>query len=484
MRKIGYALLLGFLYPLLSWAKTPQVHFDPVSLIIFWVTTIYSLSIIGQFFAKKIGQPSVLGELLMGIIVGNICYYFRVPEMILLREGSGIFNILPELLANKSLFSSLTHDVGNTPKFEIIHQALLGPHGADLLNTAYVLDVFSRFGIIYLLFLVGLETSWIELKKVGKPAILVASIGVLAPMFLGFIVFTLFVQHGFQTNIFIAATLSATSVGITARVLQDLKKIRTKEAKIILGAAMIDDVLGLFILALVSSLVLQGYVSAWGLMQIFISTCFFFIIALSLGPSLVKLLVHVTIFLELWEAKLVIAFLFIMLLSWLASLLNLSTIIGAFIAGVILKDESFENHAHGKTRASTIQELISPLQFLLAPLFFFLMGVQVKLESFLSSEVLFISTLLCIIAIFGKLLGGLAAGGKVNRLFIGIGMVPRGEVGLIFASMGRSIGVVNDQMFSAIVVMVVVTTVIAPPWMKWCLKGPNSNLIKESGECI
>lgn len=471
MTKIGYCLLLGCLYPLISWAKTPQLHFDPVSLIIFWVTTIYSLSVIGQFFAKKIGQPSVLGELLMGIIVGNICYYFRVPEMLLLREGSGIFNILPDLLANKSLVSSLTQDIGGVPKFHLIQQALIGPHGADLLNTAYVLDVFSRFGIIYLLFLVGLETSWIELKKVGKPAMLVASIGVIAPMLLGFLVFlTLFVQNGFQTNVFIAATLSATSVGITARVLQDLKKLNTKEAKIILGAAMIDDVLGLFILALVSSLVLQGHLSAWGLMQIVFSSCLFFITTLALGPGLVKQLVRLTGFLELWEAKLVIAFLFIMLLSWLASLLNLSTIIGAFTAGVILNDALFDEHQHGKTTTSTIKELIAPLQFLLAPLFFFLMGVQVKLESFLSVEVLWISVLLSIVAIIGKLLGGLVAGKKVNRMFIGVGMIPRGEVGLIFASMGRSIGVVNDQMFSAIVVMVVVTTVIAPPWMKWCLK--------------
>jgi Kef-type K+ transport system membrane component KefB len=470
MRNSWYYLILGCLFPVLSWSKSTVIHFDPVSLIIFWVTTIYCLSVIGQFFAKKIGQPSVLGELVMGIIVGNLCFYFKVPEMILLREGGGVFQILPDLLTNHTLLESLSSNIQNHTDVQFIKNALMGEHGADLLNTAYVLDIFSRYGIIYLLFMVGLDTSWKELKKTGKPAIMVASIGVIAPMLLGFIVlFLFFSEQSYQTNLFIAATLSATSVGITARVLQELNKLRSQEAKIILGAAMIDDVLGLFILAVVSSLVLQGQISIVGLLQIVTSSILFFVCALTFGPSLVKYAIARSQFLKLWEAKVIISFVVIMLFSWMASLLQLSTIIGAFTAGVILDDELFQETYPRESRMK-LHDLMAPLQLLLAPLFFFIMGIQVKLESFLNLHVILIALVLCIVAIVGKLLGGFGANANTNRQFIGVGMIPRGEVGLIFASMGRSIGVVNDQMFSAIVVMVVVTTVIAPPWMKWCMR--------------
>ena len=354
---------------------------------------------------------------------------------------------------------------------------MLSSHGADLLNTAYVLDVFSRYGIIYLLFMVGLETSWEELKLTGKNSIQVAVIGVLAPMGLGFLCLYVFFSHNhYHTNLFIAATLSATSVGITARVLQDLNKLRTREAKIILGAAMIDDVLGLFVLAVVSSLVLQGQFSLMALLSIVSSSALFFILTLTLGPRLIRFIVPHTAFLNLWEAKVVIAFVFIMLLSWAASLLNLSTIIGAFTAGLILHDDLFVTHINDKDSRVKIKDLMAPLQFLLAPLFFFLMGVQVKLESFMNLQVIIISVVLILVAIVGKLIGGFGAGSKINRLFVGVGMIPRGEVGLIFASMGRSIGVVNDDIFSAIVVMVVVTTVIAPPWMKYSIRNSNNFL--------
>ncbi len=481
MRKSRYLFILGCVYPLLSWSHSANAHFDPVSLIIFWVTLIYCLSVVGQFFAKKIGQPSVLGELLMGIVVGNLCYYFQIPEMVLLREGTGVFHILPDLLAHQTLDHAISEHVQHFKDLPLIQKALTSVHGADLLNTAYVLDVFSRYGIIYLLFIVGLDTSWGELKKTGKSSMLVASIGVVAPMLLGFLVlFVFFSEHQYQTNLFIAATLSATSVGITARVLQDLNKLRTKEAKIILGAAMIDDVLGLFVLAVVSSLVLQGHLSMIGLMQILLSSMLFFVLVIGFGPKLIRRLIPLTGFLELWEAKVVIAFLVIMILSWMASLLQLSTIIGAFTAGLILDDELFVNNKRTGSTSHKIKELMAPLQCLLTPLFFFLMGVQVKLESFLDMNVLAVALILCVVAIIGKLVSGYGADSKNNRLFIGVGMIPRGEVGLIFASMGRSIGVVSEEIFSAIVVMVVVTTVIAPPWMKWCLRKQEERYAKNS----
>jgi Kef-type K+ transport system membrane component KefB len=459
-------MLMACLIPFCTWAKGINAHFDPVSSIIFWVTCIYCLSIVGQYFSKLFNQPAVLGELLMGIIFGNLCYYLQVPEVSFLREGAGIFEILPDLLAGNSLSHAVTSFIPKGHDVLLIQNALQGNNGADLIKIAYVLDVFSRYGLIYLLFMVGLESSWAELKMVGKPAMKVASLGVIAPIVLGFATLYYFYPHySFHTNVFVAATLSATSVGITARVLKDLKKIRTREAKIILGAAMIDDVLGLFILAIVSSLVLQGHLSPYLLIQILMNSILFFVLAIYLGPKLIRSLVPFTEFLEPWEAKLVLAFVFLMFMSWLASLMQLSSIIGAFMAGLILDDELFLREGKPYTTLK-IKDLMGPLQFLLAPLFFFIMGVQVKLETFMHIKVIKLALFLTVIAIIGKLIGGLGASRKSNRLFIGIGMIPRGEVGLIFAAMGKSLGVVSDQMFTAIVVMVILTTVIAPPWMK------------------
>ncbi len=470
-RRYLLLIFLGISLPLMSWGKTNGQHFDPVSPIVFWVTCIYCLSVAGQFLAKKCAQPAVLGELFMGILFANICYYFKVPEVIILREGSEVFRILPDILGGQDIMAAVAHHLHNLVDVEMVQHVLSGPRGDDLLKTAYVLDVFSRYGLIYLLFMVGLETSWRELSETGKPALMVATLGVVAPIFLGFLgLFYFFPKYGFQTNVFVAATLSATSVGITARVLKDLNKIRTKEARIILGAAMIDDILGLLVLAIVSSLVLQGHLNYMVTLEVLISSIAFFSLSLWLGPKLIRFIVPYTRFLEFWEAKLVVSFVFLMLLSWLASLMQLSSIIGAFTAGLILDDAYFVEEGGKISNATKIKHLMGPLQTLLSPLFFFLMGMQVKLETFLKPHLLYLALILSLIAIVGKLLGGLGAGRKTNRLFIGIGMMPRGEVGLIFASMGKSLGVVSEQMFSAIIVMVLITTILAPPWMKYAMK--------------
>ena len=469
-RYLGF-ISLGLCLPLISWAKSNGHHFDPVSPIVFWVTCIYCLSIVGQFLAKKCGQAPVLGELFMGILFANLCYYFKVPEVIMLREGGEIFRILPDVLAGKDLLAAVSQYLHQTMDAAIIVHALSSPKGDELLKKGYVLDVFSRYGLIYLLFMVGLDTSWKELTETGKPAIMVAIMGVLAPMILGFLaLYVLFHDYSFQTNIFVAATLSATSVGITARVLRDMKKIRTKEARIILGAAMIDDILGLVVLAVVSSLVLQGHLDYGVIVEVLLSSLAFFAISLWLGPKIIRLVFPYTHFLAFWEAKLVVSFVFLMLLSWLASILQLSSIIGAFTAGLILDDAYFVKEGDKVSSANTIKHLLGPLQSLLSPLFFFLMGMQVKLETFTNPHLLYLAGVLSIVAIIGKLLGGFGAARKTNRLFIGIGMMPRGEVGLIFASMGKSLGVVSEQMFAAIIVMVLITTIIAPPWMKHAMR--------------
>jgi Kef-type K+ transport system membrane component KefB len=441
-------------------------HTDPIAPVIFWVTLIFVFAILGRHLARSYGQPGVLGELLMGVIFGNVCYFAGIHLIDVLREGPVIYDVTKGLLQGESLAVAIGHSGVSNEASKQLYSALSAPSGPDYLKVAYILDIFSRYGVIFLLFLVGTESSLAELKQTGQAAFRVAMIGVLAPTVLGISVANqLLPALPFTTDLFIGATLSATSIGITARVLKELNQMRTREARTILGAAMIDDILGLFILAVVSGIVVNGRVDLYQIAQIALSSLLFFVAAIAFGPWLLKKIIVSLDYFEAREAKLIGSFIFLMMFAWLATLLNLAAIIGAFSAGLIIHDEYFEKGK--KKQTSTIHELLSPLESILAPLFFMLIGIQIKFETLLDKQVLLISAALVLAATAGKLISGFVAGRKDDRLLIGVGMIPRGEVGLVFASIGKTIGVFNDQIFSAVVIMVIVTTIITPPLMKW-----------------
>jgi Kef-type K+ transport system membrane component KefB len=440
---------------------------DPIALVLFWVTVIFSLGMLGRYLAQRMQQPGVLGELLMGVLLGNLCYYFSVPEIVILREGSTIFNIVEHLISGLSLSEALNQSVSSPVVANVIEKALHSSAGADSIKVAYALDIFSRYGVIFLLFMVGLESSVEEIKQTGRASLTVAFLGVIAPLLLGLMLMCwLLPEAGFNAHLFVGATLTATSVGITARVLKEMKKIHTIEAKTILGAAMIDDVLGLMLLAVVTSLMTHGHVEGLLLLKIIGMTCLFFGLVIYLGPRLIRLLVKCFSFLPAWEAKLLVAFIFSMTLSWLATWVQLASIIGAFSAGLVLHDAFFNEKPLEK--GVTIKDVMAPLELLLAPLFFMLIGIQVKLETFLDIKVLEMALGLMIVAVLGKLLSGLGAARGSDKLLVGVGMLPRGEVGLVFASLGRASGVISDALFSAIILMVIMTTFIAPVWLKAC----------------
>ncbi|MBA2655508.1 MAG: cation:proton antiporter [Tatlockia sp.] len=461
-----WLLIAGF-FPALVFAENLNGHSDPIAPIILWVTLVFFFAVIGRYLAEYFNQPSVLGELLMGVIVGNLCYFFGLDLVVVLREGPSIFTIMRDLLADIPLIEAVNKSIPNGFYAKQVISALSSSQGIDLIKVAYVLDIFSRYGVIFLLFKVGLETSVEELRHTGKEALLVALIGVIAPIILGFAVaFWLIPEAGYNAHLFVAATLSATSIGITARVLTDMKKMRTREAKTILGAAMIDDILGLIVLAVVSSMVISGVVDPLMVLQIIMSAALFFAGVLLIGPWLIRKAVHCFRFLALWELKLFIAFTFVMLLAWLATLVHLATIIGAFAAGLILHDEFFNSPEWSAAPSQKIKTLIAPLEAILAPLFFMLIGIQVKLETFMDWQVLLMTSGLLVAAILGKLLSGFGGSTKDDRLLIGIGMLPRGEVGLVFASIGRTLGVMSDQLFTAVILMIIVTTFIAPILLK------------------
>ena len=464
MKKI--LLIALSLFSSVVFSASAHIGEDPVSPVILWVTIIFSFALLGRYCAKRLHQPGVLGELLAGVLLGNFFYFIGVKLFVVLREGPAVFSIFRAISDKVSLNDAVCSVIPNPVYAKQMFDVLQRAGGFELIKVGYVLDIFSAYGVIFLLFVVGLESSFSELKRTGREAMQVALIGVIVPILLGMIIaYCLVSGANFQTALFVGATLSATSIGITARVLSEMKQLNTREAKTILGAAMLDDVLGLILLAVVSNIVVNGVSEMWLILKIVLSALLFFAGVLSIGPWILRKSVKCFSLFELWEAKLFVSFLFVMLLSWLATLVNLASIIGAFSAGLILHDGFFETEDN-KQRRFDIKDLVMPFEAILAPIFFVLIGIQVKLELFLDWHVLMIAAGLIVAAVIGKLVSGLGANKKDDRLLIGIGMLPRGEVGLVFASIGRSLGVISDMLFSAIILMILITTLIAPPLLK------------------
>jgi len=276
-------LLVG-LFPAYAFALVEGGHTDPIASVILGVTTIFFFAIIGRYIARRLNQPGVLGELLMGVLLGNLCYFCGSQLVIILREGSSIYDVVKEVLSGLPLSQAVNKVIPNPYYAQQVTQALDGPHGTEFLKIAYIVDILSRYGVIFLLFMVGLESSIDELKRTGRESLFVAVIGVVAPMILGFgVAFVLMPSASYPAHLFIAATLSATSVGITARVLREMNTLRTREARTILGAAMLDDVFGLILLAVVSSLVIGGVVDGMMVTRIIFLSLLFFVVTLALG---------------------------------------------------------------------------------------------------------------------------------------------------------------------------------------------------------
>ena len=418
-----------------SLASESGGHSDPAAPIVLALAIILVLAKVGGDLASRFKQPAVLGELMVGVLLGNL--------------------------------SLLTEAVTGTPLryFETV-------------STDVHLDMLSRLGVIILLFEVGLESTVGQMMKVGLSALLVATVGVVTPFALGWLAsMWLLPTHSVYVHIFIGATLTATSVGITARVLQDLGKSQLTESRIILGAAVIDDVMGLVILAVVTGII--GAANAGTTLAItdiaitLLKAVGFLVGSLVVGRWLSPRMFHIASLLNVRMVLLAFGLGFCFLLSWLADFIGLAPIVGAFAAGLILEDvhyKDIENRDH-----HTLEELVKPISYFLVPVFFVLMGMRTDLKAFVAPGVLSLAGVLLVVAIGGKLVAGLGALGKgLDRLSIGIGMVPRGEVGLIFASIGAGLSikgekVVDASVFSAVVVMVIVTTMVTPPFLKWSL---------------
>lgn len=449
-------------------------HADPVVPILIASIFITMGAAIGGLIMKWLKQPSVLGELLVGLLAGNLGYYFGSPTLTVLREGDTLSRISALAFSSPVNLQEATHQLlPPGPHTDLLASLLGGPQGQSFMTIYSFIDIVSRLAILILLFLVGLEISLVEMKRVGKSAAYVAVLGIVLPMLLGMGTMKLLHPNNpLAADLFIGGILTATSVGITARVLRDLGRDTTEEARVILGAAVIDDVLCLVILAVVSGLALTGKISVASIALTTGKAAFFLVASLGIGIWLMPKLVRRLAMIGVQNLKLLFGVSFAFLLAWLANVAELATIVGAFAAGMIL-NSFFDKEVEG----ATLHELLSPLESLVVPLFFVWMGIQVKVETMLSKDVLLAGLALTVVAIIGKVASGWGCPPTLNRLAVGFGMMPRGEVGLIFAGIGRGIGVVDEGLFSAVVLLVMVTTVLAPILLRATLgENPNADI--------
>ncbi len=450
----------------------PEEHKLPFSPIILELGIVIVVAATGRWVVERVGQSPVLGELSVGIILGNVGVWLGVPFFILVMNlGDAITLFNKVWLSGESVQAAAEHlfaeessnQRGGTSRLLDI---MTGPQGPRYVAMGFAIWLFSELGVLLLLFLVGLESQVSELLEVGGRALSVAIVGVVTPFVLGFVASQwLLPTAEMSVHLFLAATLCATSVGITARVFRDSGKLQSREAKIILGAAVIDDILGLIILTVVVGVASTGKFNPWQVSQISFLSFLFLAATVLFGGKLVGWLIPRFTAMGQHQIKLLFPLALAFFMSWIASVIELAPIVGAFAAGLILR----EDHFHADSR-HTMEGLISPLEKLFAPVFFVLMGMQVNLRSLTSPSTLWLALILSVIAIAGKLICGVVAGRGTNRWAVGIGMIPRGEVGLIFASIGKGLGVVSGATFSAIVAMVIVTTLVTPILLKWSLK--------------
>lgn len=403
-------------------------HGDPVSKVVLMLAVILIGARLGAELAERLGQPAVLGELLFGVVLGN----------------------LP--LLGVSLFDSIRTDPS--------------------------IDMLARIGVLILLFEVGLESTVRQMLQVGASSLLVALLGIIAPFGLGWAVSSwLLPESSEYVHAFIGATLCATSVGITARVLKDLNRSQSPESRVILGAAVIDDVLGLVILAVVTGMIAAANTGAeFSVLSVGATigkASLFLVGSLVIGSLLTPRVFKFASRLHTHGVLLAFALSWCFLLSWLANTIELAPIVGAFAAGLILESAHFQDFRSRGERE--LEDLIHPIAAILVPVFFVLMGVRTDLKSFMQPGLLTLAAALTIAAIIGKQVcsfGVLAKG--IDRVTVGIGMVPRGEVGLIFANIGLGLTlagerILSESIFSAVVLMVIVTTLITPPALKWSI---------------
>ncbi|MBD2693093.1 cation:proton antiporter [Anabaena catenula] len=429
--------------PLLASATETVDSSMVIASVLLSLVVIYFASKVGGELSNRVGLPPVLGELVGGVIIG-----VSVLHLLVFPEGGTDSS-------NSLIMTFLQITAGLSP--EATPQVFAAQ--------SEVVSVLAELGVIILLFEIGLESNLKDLMAVGIQAVVVAVVGVAVPFAAGTVGLMALFGISAIPAIFAGAALTATSIGITSKVLSELGRLNSKEGQIILGAAVIDDVLGIIVLAVVASLAKDGAVDVGNVIYLITSATGFLVGAIVLGNVFNKSFVAIADKLKTRGELIIPAFIFAFVMAYFAAVIHLEAILGAFAAGLVLEETD---------KRKELQKQVIPIADILVPIFFVTVGAKTDfgvLNPAIPSnrEGLIMATFLITVAIIGKVITGLAVFGQpnINRLAIGVGMIPRGEVGLVFAGVGAASGVLSKPLGAAIIMMVILTTFLAPPLLRF-----------------
>ncbi|MFH7242427.1 MAG: cation:proton antiporter [Spirulina sp.] len=447
----GLVTNLGSGFPWL--AEIAEAEIEPLVMasVLLSLIVVYLAAKVGGELCARVNLPPVLGELLGGVLVGVSALHLIVfPE-----AGANPDSMLMQLV---SWVTGIAPEDGLSRVFESESEAL---------------SVLAELGVIILLFEIGLESDLKELIRVGPQAAVVAVIGVVVPFAAG--TAGLIGLFGVDTipAVFAGAALTATSIGITAKVLAELQKLSSTEGQIIIGAAVLDDVLGIIVLAVVASLAKTGEIEILNVVYLVIGAAVFLVGSIFLGRLLSPYFVALVDKLRTRGQVLISSLIFAFVLAYIAAAIHLEAILGAFAAGLILAETS---------KHKELEEQINPIADMLVPIFFITVGARTDISVLNPLDPnnrpgLIIASFLVVVAFVGKVVTGFAVFGQpgINRLAVGVGMVPRGEVGLVFAGVGAASGVLSESLDAAIIVMVILTTFLAPPLLRLVFEDKDTD---------
>lgn len=435
---------------------------DPFSFILLEFGLIVILALFGHILSRHYRLPKVLGELLVGIVAGNLLYWLDwSPVFFMVMHISDAGQIFKAVWTSSlSVTDTVNHlyspDNPETQAFVTrLSEVFTSNKSPALVLLGVALWMFSNFGVFLLLFKLGLETKVEEIIEAAEPlAFLVSAAGTLIPFFLGLLVgLWLLPEASASVHIFIAAALCTTSAVITTGMFSYLKKQDSREAKLVIHAAFLDDIFGMFFLSYIANIVLGETLNISEIISLFFYSALVFVGIIVVGKQLVK---YIPLYYNFDEShtRILIPIMMVVMVSWLANVFNIGVISGAFMSGMILNNM--------QDKRGLIQDLIAPLEKIFAPIFFVFVGLQVNLKQFLHPEMIWLTIVLLIAAVLGKVAAGFVTKQNINRYAVGLGMIPRGESVLIFISIGKILGIIDDSVFSVIAVIVLATNFIAP----------------------
>lgn len=445
-----FSIHFSDILPLLATA-TEEASTEPESV---WILCGVLLSLVAIFTASKaggeffnwLGFPPVLGELVGGVVIGVSALHLVVfPE-----NGDHTSSLIMTILQATTALDPETAQATYEAQSE-------------------VLSVLAELGVIILLFEIGLESNVRQLLEVGIQSLFVAVVGVTVPFVAGTAGLILIFHTPTVAAIFAGAALTATSIGITSRVLAEIGQLSSTEGQIILGAAVMDDILGIIVLAVVASLAKTGEIDVLNVVYLIISASVFLVGAILLGRFFNSTFVSLAKQFKTRGRVVIPALTLSLILAYIAAAINLEAILGAFAAGLVLDETDIDDE--------DLEKLIIPIADVIVPVFFVTVGTKTDLSVLNPAipenrEGLIIASFLIVVAMVGKVVSGWSVFGipQINRLAIGVGMIPRGEVGLVFAAVGSSSGALSPALDVAIILMVILTTFVAPPLLRIVMK--------------